>query len=116
MRKSIIAGLTFSAALTALAGQAFAGTSPPAPEGPVVELTALSVKESKPAKPVHHVRKPSSRIVVEQVPRIVEQAPRGELMRIPAHPIVRDCVHVFFPQCSRGYEGLNDGQFNRPYR
>ena len=31
--------------------------------------------------------------------------------RIPAHPLVRDCVHVAFPQCSRGYNGLNDGSF-----
>ena len=28
---------------------------------------------------------------------------------IPAHPLIHDCVHVFFPQCSRG--GLNDGSF-----
>jgi hypothetical protein len=31
--------------------------------------------------------------------------------RIPAHPLVWDCVHVTFPQCSRGYDGLNDGSF-----
>jgi len=31
--------------------------------------------------------------------------------RIPAHPLVRDCVHVVFPQCSRGLDGLNDGSF-----
>jgi hypothetical protein len=31
--------------------------------------------------------------------------------RVPAHPVVRDCVHVVFPQCSRGYDGLNDGSF-----
>ena len=33
--------------------------------------------------------------------------------RIPAHPLVWDCVHVFFPQCTRGYDGLNDGSFRR---
>ena len=31
--------------------------------------------------------------------------------RIPAHPLVWDCVHVHFPQCTRGYDGLNDGSF-----
>ena len=31
--------------------------------------------------------------------------------RIPAHPLVYDCVHVAFPQCSRGLGGLNDGSF-----
>jgi hypothetical protein len=33
--------------------------------------------------------------------------------RIPAHPLVYDCVHVAFPQCSRGLGGLNDGSFVR---
>jgi hypothetical protein len=31
--------------------------------------------------------------------------------RVPAHPLVYDCVHVAFPQCSRGLNGLNDGSF-----
>lgn len=31
--------------------------------------------------------------------------------RIPAHPLVWDCVHVVFPQCSRGFDGLNDGSY-----
>ena len=31
--------------------------------------------------------------------------------RVPAHPLVHDCVHVAFPQCSRGLNGLNDGSF-----
>jgi hypothetical protein len=31
--------------------------------------------------------------------------------RIPANPRVWDCVHVIFPQCSRGFDGLNDGSF-----
>lgn len=32
--------------------------------------------------------------------------------RIPAQPLVWDCVHVMFPQCSRrGYNSLNDGSF-----
>jgi hypothetical protein len=29
--------------------------------------------------------------------------------RIPAQPLVLDCVHVTFPQCTQG--GLNDGSF-----
>jgi hypothetical protein len=31
--------------------------------------------------------------------------------RVPAHPLIHDCVHVAFPQCSRGPDGLNDGSF-----
>jgi hypothetical protein len=32
--------------------------------------------------------------------------------RLPAHPLVWDCVHVMFPQCSlRGFDSLNDGSF-----
>jgi len=31
--------------------------------------------------------------------------------RIPAHPLVWDCVHISFPQCGRGYDNLNDGSF-----
>jgi hypothetical protein len=31
--------------------------------------------------------------------------------RIPAQPLVWDCVHVMFPQCGRGYDNLNDGSF-----
>jgi hypothetical protein len=27
------------------------------------------------------------------------------------NPRVWDCVHVVFPQCSRGFDGLNDGSF-----
>ena len=31
--------------------------------------------------------------------------------RLPAHPLIWDCVHVVFPQCGRGYDNLNDGSF-----
>lgn len=31
--------------------------------------------------------------------------------RLPAHPLVWDCVHVVFPQCDRGFDGLNDGSY-----
>lgn len=32
--------------------------------------------------------------------------------RIPADPLIWDCVHVMFPQCSgRGYNNLNDGSY-----
>jgi hypothetical protein len=54
-------------------------------------------------------------------PRIAEnrQLPAAEYgkrpyptqFRIPAHPLVWDCVHVMFPQCGRGYNNLNDGSF-----
>lgn len=39
-------------------------------------------------------------------------APTG-FMRIPEHPLIRDCTHVAFPQCSGrgGLNPLNDGDF-----
>jgi hypothetical protein len=89
MRKSIIAGLTLCAALAVLAGQARATDNKDAP--------------SKSAR--HDGRK---------VNRVAE-TPTTQF-RIPAHPPVRDCVHVMFPQCSRGYDPLNDGQYNQPYK
>jgi hypothetical protein len=44
---------------------------------------------------------------------IAENARQGYAtqFRIPANPRVWDCVHVMFPQCSRGFDGLNDGSF-----
>jgi hypothetical protein len=91
MRKSIIAGLTLAAALTAFAGQSQAHD--PAQE-PVKKHRTLH-------RPVY-------------VPPPVRAAETGNTQfRIPAHPVVRDCVHVFFPQCARGYDGLNDGTFGR---
>ena len=92
MRKSTVAGLTLAAALTAFAGQSQAHDPAQAP-----------VKHPRSHKPVH---------VVAQPP--LQAAEIGNTQfRIPAHPIVRDCVHVFFPQCTRGYDGLNDGTWGR---
>jgi hypothetical protein len=86
MRKSIIAGLTLCAAL-AFAGEALADSTAP-------------VNQS------HKRHKHPTRVVVETQP--------PTSLRTPANPIVRDCVHVVFPQCSfRG--GLNDGTFGFPY-
>jgi hypothetical protein len=86
MRKSIVAALTLSAALGIFAGLAQAGD-----DG---------------ARPLRH-RVHDGR----QAQRVAERpAPQ---FRIPAHPVIRDCVHVMFPQCSRGYENLNDGTFER---
>jgi hypothetical protein len=118
MRKSITAGLTLSAAVMAFAGQSQAYVNHPECEfgrpciqnaygggdkGAVIEMA--SMKDSKSAKPAHARRKPPAPAVVE----IPESS-----FRIPAHPIVRDCVHVFFPQCSTR-SGLNDGTFGLPY-
>jgi hypothetical protein len=100
MRKSMIAGVALSAAVMAFAGQSYAYD--PA-QGPAVEPATL--KQGKPAKPHHHRYRLSSRAVV---------APEPQSMRIPANPIIRDCVHVTFPQCSR-HGGLNDGTFGLPY-
>lgn len=92
MRKSIVAaGLTLSAAVVLCAGQ------------------AMAVDNSDGAPPrahrSHEARKP---------PRAVaETLSPAPYFRIPAHPEVWDCVHVAFPQCSRGYEPLNDGTRGR---
>jgi hypothetical protein len=92
MRKSIIAGLMLSAAAVLLAGQALA-------EPTNTRDGAPSTYRS------HH----------KHHPRIAETPPpaSAQLFRIPAHPLVWDCVHVMFPQCSRGYEPLNDGTRGR---
>jgi hypothetical protein len=105
MRTSIIAGLAFSAALTAFAGLSHAaGTGVQPAEGQAVERGLP--KDSKSAKRVHYAHKQYGQSVIEP--------PRAELFRIPAHPVARDCVHVFFPQCG-GRSGLNDGTFGLPY-
>ncbi len=121
MRKSIIAGLTLAAAVMACAGGSQAYVSGPGciggdagggrpciqnayddgANGPVIELASL--KDSKSAKSVHKRKHPS---------QIVE-AP-AQPLRVPANPVVRDCTHVMFPQCSRR-GGLNDGTFALPY-
>ncbi len=89
MRKSIVAGLTLCAAL-AFAGQTLA-----------YDKDGTTVSQS-------HKRHHSSRVVETQP----QQPPAG--FRSPAYPVVRDCVHVTFPQCSRE-GGLNDGTFGLPY-
>jgi hypothetical protein len=100
MRKPTIAGLALAAALTAFAAQSQAQAQSAAP-GPAVEPVSLKHQKSqKLARDVH--QQPS------------QAAPTGTTQfRIPAHPVVRDCVHVFFPQCGRGYDGLNDGTWGR---
>jgi hypothetical protein len=90
MRKSIIAGLTLSVALGSFAG--------PAP----------AAQDNDSAPP------PVSRAQGHKQVRQIAETP-GNQFRIPANPVVRDCVHVMFPQCSRGYDGLNDGSYNRRY-
>lgn len=82
MRKSIIAGLTLCCAAMGV-GDAYA-----------------SVK--KPVDAAHKHPKPETGRPAESPTQF----------RIPAHPLVYDCVHVAFPQCSRGYNGLNDGSFS----
>jgi hypothetical protein len=90
MRKPIFAALTLAAAIVAFAGPSQAYDSPQGEQA--------SLKK-------HHKR-------IHEVHQLPSRPPEPEF-RIPAHPVVRDCVHVFFPQCSRGYEGLNDGTFGR---
>ena len=82
MRMSMIAGLALCAAMAA--GHAY----------------AVDSKRADAARK-HPNRK-------EDVVR--QEAPTQ--FRIPAHPLVYDCVHVTFPQCNRGYNGLNDGSFS----
>jgi hypothetical protein len=91
MRKSIIAGLTLCAALAVVGGQA----------------QASSEKDGMQGTYRHNGHKAK---------RVAETPAPGSQFRIPANPVVRDCVHVMFPQCARGYDGLNDGTFNQPYK
>jgi hypothetical protein len=90
MRKSIIAGLTLSVAVGLCAGQAMAVDN--------------SDGASQPPHRSHEARKHA---------RVVETPAPEPFFRIPTHPVVRDCVHVMFPQCARGYEPLNDGTRGR---
>jgi hypothetical protein len=99
-RKSMIAGLTLSAVMLAFAGPSHAYD--PADKAAAEQA---SVKPAKPAKPGHGRRSLSTRTVVASEP---------QSFRIPAHPIIRDCIRVQFPQCTRG-SGLNDGTFGLPY-
>ena len=82
MRKSIIASLTLCAAMGAGHAHAFA-------KKPVDTAHRHPIAKAETAKPAEFPTQ----------------------FRIPAHPLVYDCVHVSFPQCSRGLDGLNDGSF-----
>jgi hypothetical protein len=95
MRKSIIAGLTLCAAL-AFAGQAQA-------EGD--EGGASSANRG------HHGHKHHSRLARTRS----NQTPETSSFQIPANPVIRDCVHIVFPQCSRR-GGLDDGEYGLPPR
>jgi hypothetical protein len=86
MRTSIIAGLALCAAIAA------------APFGPA---RAYTNQAYKPADAAHR-----HRIARADAARA---APYATQFWIPAHPLIHDCMHVLFPQCSRG--GLNDGSF-----
>jgi hypothetical protein len=94
MTKSIVAGLALSAVLGLVAGQALADDN--------------AKKDGAPAAHRAQAQKPPRTAET----RTAATAP-APLFRIPAHPVVRDCVHVMFPQCSRGYDGLNDGTYGR---
>jgi hypothetical protein len=82
MKKSIIAGLTFC--VTMGAGYAHA-----------------TIHKTHAAAYKHPIRRAEG---------VRPQFPPTQF-RIPAQPLVRDCVHVVFPQCGRGLDGLNDGTF-----
>jgi hypothetical protein len=97
MRTSIIAGLTLAVALTALAGPSNAYD--PA-QGPAAEQAST---KAPPAKRTRAAR---------NQPSPVAETPNPSF-RIPAHPVIRDCIHVSFPQCGRGYDALNDGTFGK---
>jgi len=101
MRKSIVAGLALVAAL-ALAGQVRAEDG-----GKTAEDAGKSTAES--AQKVHKTT--THRHHHEAANRAVVAPAANTQFRIPAQPVVRDCVHVMFPQCARGFDGLNDGVF-----
>jgi hypothetical protein len=93
MRKSMTAGLTLCAALAFFAGQ------------------AQAIDENAGSPSAHRASKHGR--VAETPPPTHEPPAPTPLFRIPAHPQVWDCVHVMFPQCTRGYEPLNDGTRGR---
>jgi hypothetical protein len=93
MRKSIIIGLSICGALV-IAGQPLA--------------------DDKGRTPSAHRRHDAHKAL-----RVGETS--ASPFRIPAHPVVRDCAHVMFPQCSPrggmnplddGPDRLNDGTYN----
>jgi hypothetical protein len=86
MRKLIIAGLTLCAAM--VAGNAYASA-----KKPVDTARRAPVTKAETGRPAEYPTQ----------------------FRIPQHPLVYDCVHVAFPQCSRGYDSLNDGSFRWPW-
>lgn len=86
MRKSIIAVLTLCAATAS--GHAHAST-----KKPVDTARKHPVAKAEAGRPVEYPTQ----------------------FRVPPHPLVYDCVHVAFPQCSRGLDGLNDGSFRWPW-
>jgi hypothetical protein len=85
MTKSLLTGMAVYVAL-AFAGSAHAFVNHPAHKQPI-KHPIRTVETARPEYPTQ--------------------------FRIPAHPLVWDCVHVLFPQCSRGFDGLNDGSFRR---
>lgn len=96
MRKSIIIGLTLCAVLV------------------VVEQPQANDKDRTASAHRRHDARKANR---------VGETP-SSAFRIPAHPVVRDCAHVMFPQCSPrgginplddGPDRLNDGTFNGKY-
>jgi hypothetical protein len=86
MTKSLLTGIAVCSAL-AFAGSAYASVKRPAHKHPI--RTAETAEKEYGGRPGYPTQ-----------------------FRIPAHPLVWDCVHVTFPQCSpRGYDNLNDGSF-----
>jgi hypothetical protein len=61
---------------------------------------ARCVAVPKPQDRSRHAARPPARSL--RTPHQVEPAHE---IRAPAQPVVRDCVHVSFPQCSRGFGG-----------
>ena len=82
MRKSIIASLTLFAAMGAGHAHAFA-------KRPVDTANRHPITKAETGRPAEFPTQ----------------------FRLPPHPLVYDCVHITFPQCSRGFDGLNDGSF-----
>jgi hypothetical protein len=61
---------------------------------------ARCVAVPKPQERSRHAARPPAR----SRPTSHQVEPAHEI-RVPAQPVVRDCVHVGFPQCSRGFGG-----------
>lgn len=108
MRKSIVTALGLVAAL-GLAAPAHAEDGGTATATADAKTATKTTTRTGTKTATRHRRAGSGHRVADHV----DAPPPTGFMRLPANPVLRDCVHVTFPQCSSrgGLNPLNDGQF-----